>query len=130
MLVDFVLRNIQFTDEYAASVEQKQIAEQLAQQAVFVVQQKQQEAEQARQTAKGQADAAVIVAQGNADARIIQAQAEAEALKLIEEALKNNPDLLTYQYITKLSPNIDVMLLPSGSPFIFTLPSSTGLQSQ
>lgn len=130
MLVDFVLRNIQFSDEYAASVEQKQIAEQLAQQAAFVVQQKQQEAEQARQVAKGQADAAVIVAQGNADSRIIQAQAEAEALKLIEEALKNNPDLLTYQYITKLAPNIDVMLLPSGSPFIFTLPSGTGLQSQ
>ncbi len=130
MLVDFVLRNIQFSPEYAASVEQKQIAEQLAQQAVFVVQQRQQEAEQARQVAKGQADAAVIVAQGNADSRIIQAQAEAESLKLIQEALQGNPDLLTYQYITKISPNIEVMLLPSGSPFIFTLPSNVGLQSQ
>jgi len=33
ILSDFVLRNITFTTEYAASIEQKQIAEQLAQQA-------------------------------------------------------------------------------------------------
>jgi regulator of protease activity HflC (stomatin/prohibitin superfamily) len=124
MMLDFVLRNITFTPEYAASVEQKQIAEQLAQQAAYVVQQKQQEAEQARQVAKGQADAAVIMAQGNADARIIQAKAEAEALQLIAGALAGNQDLLTYQYITKLSPNVQVMYLPSNSPFVFQLPNT------
>lgn len=123
IMIDFILRNITFTPEYAASVEQKQIAEQLAQQAAYVVQQKQQEAEQARQVAKGQADAAVILAQGNADARIIQAKAESEALQLIAGALNNNPDLLTYQYITKLSPNVSVMYLPSNSPFVFQLPN-------
>ena len=37
VLVDFVIRNITFSPEYAASVEQKQIAEQQAQQAKFVV---------------------------------------------------------------------------------------------
>jgi len=47
ILVDFVLRNITFSDEYAASVEQKQIAEQLAKQAAFVVEQRKQEAQQA-----------------------------------------------------------------------------------
>ena len=124
ILVDFILRNVTFTPEYAASVEQKQIAEQQAQQAAYVVQQKQQEAEQARQVAKGQADAAVIMAQGNADARIIQAKAEAEALQLIAAALAGNPDLLTYQYITKLSPNVQVMYLPSNSPFVFQLPNT------
>ena len=124
ILIDFILRNVTFTPEYSASVEQKQIAEQLAQQAVYVVQQKQQEAEQARQIAKGQADAAVILAQGNADARIIQAKAEAEALQLIAGALAGNQDLLTYQYITKLSPNVQVMYLPSNSPFVFQLPNT------
>ena len=66
ILVDFVLRNITFSPEYAASVEQKQIAEQLAQQARFVVEQRKQEAEQARQVAQGQADAAVIASKGDA----------------------------------------------------------------
>src|SRR4030042_2072607 len=82
-LVEFILRNITFSPEYAASVEQKQVAEQLAQQAKFVVEQRRQEAAQGRQGAKGQADSVVINAQGAADARIIQAEAEAQALGLI-----------------------------------------------
>ena len=122
IMIDFVLRNISFSDEYAASVEQKQIAEQLAQQGKFVVEQKKQEAEQARQSAEGRADAAVIEAQGRADARLIEAEAEAKALLLVAEAIKGNPDLLTYQYINQITPNINVMLLPNDSPFLFPLP--------
>jgi regulator of protease activity HflC (stomatin/prohibitin superfamily) len=125
ILVDFVLRNITFSPEYAASVEQKQIAEQQAQQAKLTVEQRIQEAQQAIETARGQADSAVIAAQGAAEARLIEARAEAEALALIQEALANNPELLTYQYITKLAPNINAMLLPSNAPFVFTLPGST-----
>lgn len=123
VLVDFVLRNIQFSPEYAASVEQKQIAEQQSQQAKFVVESKKQEAEQARQIAQGQADAVVIQAKGAAQARIIAAEAEAKALTLQAEALKDKPDLLTYTYIQKLSPNVQVMFLPNNAPFIFPLPT-------
>jgi regulator of protease activity HflC (stomatin/prohibitin superfamily) len=122
ILDDFVLRNIAFSDAYAASVEQKQIAEQQAQQAKFVIESKKNEAQQAREVALGLADAAVTKAQGEADARLIQAEAEAKALEMIAEVLKSNPDLLTYQYITKLSPNVQVMLVPSESPFLFTIP--------
>ncbi len=122
ILVDFVLRDIHFSEDYAVAVEQKQIAEQQAQQAKFVVESKKQEAEQARQVAEGLADAAVIAAQGEADARIIQAKAEAEALELINNVIQGKPDLLTYQYISKLGPEIDVMLLPNDSPFLFPLP--------
>ena len=102
ILHDFVLRNIAFSPEYAASVEQKQIAEQLAKQAALVVEQRTQEAEQARQVAKGVADSVVIAAQGQAEARVIQAEAEARALELIADALRNNPDLLVFEYIQKL----------------------------
>ncbi len=122
-LVDFVLRNITFSQEYAASVEQKQIAEQLAQQAKFTVEQRKQEAEQARQVAQGQADAVVINAQGQADARIIQSGAEAKALELIAAALATNPDLLQYTYVTRLAPGVQVMLVPSNSPYLFPLPT-------
>jgi len=125
ILVDFVLRNITFSPEYAASVEQKQIAEQQAQQARLIVEQRRQEAQQAIETARGQAESAVIAAEGAAEARLIEARAEAEALALIQEALANNPELLTYQYITKLAPNISAMLLPSNAPFVFTLPEGT-----
>lgn len=125
ILVDFVLRDIHFSEEYAAAVEQKQIAEQTALQAQFIVEQKKQEAEQARQVAQGQADSAVIQAKGAAEARLIQAQAEAKALEYISLILKDNPNLLTYQYITKLAPDIKVMLLPNNSPFLFPLPDIT-----
>ncbi len=113
---DFLLRNIRFSDEYAAAVEQKQIAEQLALQAQFVVEQKKQEAEQARQVAQGVADAAVIAAQGEAEATVLRAQGQAEAWAALAEVLSNNPDLLTYEYIQKIAPNISVMYLPSGTP--------------
>ena len=122
-LVNFILRNITFSPEYAASVEQKQVAEQQAQQAKFVVEQRRQEAEQARQVAQGQADAVVINAQGAADARLLQADAEAKALTLIEGALRDNDNLLLYQYISKLAPGIQVMLVPNNNPYLMTLPS-------
>jgi regulator of protease activity HflC (stomatin/prohibitin superfamily) len=124
LLQDYILRNITFSAEYAASVEQKQISEQQAQQAQLIVEQRKQEAEQARQTAQGQADALVIRAKGDAESRLIEADAEARALLLIADAIKDNPDLLTYQYIGKLAPNIQTMLLPSDSPFLFPLPGA------
>ena len=119
ILVDFILRDLHFTDEYAAAVEQKQIAEQNALQAEFVVQQKKQEAEQARQTAQGAADAVVISAQGEAKAILLKAQAQAEANQVLAQSL--TPELLTYTYINKLAPNVQVMYLPSGTPLL--LPS-------
>lgn len=124
ILVDYILRNVAFSSEYAASVEQKQIAQQQAQQAEYTIEQKKAEAQQAIETSKGQAQASIEIANGQAQARIIQAQAEAQALNLIAEALKNNPDLLTYQYISKLAPNVQVMYLPSGTPFLFQIPQN------
>jgi regulator of protease activity HflC (stomatin/prohibitin superfamily) len=125
IIQEFILRNITFSPEYAASVEQKQIADQQAQQAKFVVESKRQEAEQARQVAQGQADAAVIAAKGQAQARLIQAEAESKALEMIASALSTSPDLLNYQYITKISPNVQVMMLPNNTPFLLPFPSLT-----
>ena len=122
-LIDFVLRNITFSPEYAASVEQKQIAEQLAQQARFVVEQRKQEAEQARQVAQGQADAAVIKSKGDAEARLIQADAEARSLQLIQEALRDNPELLNYTFIQKMGGGVQTIFLPSDVPYLLPLPT-------
>jgi len=122
LMVDFILRNITFSPEYAAAVEQKQIAEQQSQEAQLLVEKKKQEAEQARQEAQGRADAVVIAAEGQAEARILEAEAEAQALQVQAEVLAQYPDLLTYVYITKLAPNVEVMFLPYDSPFIFPLP--------
>ncbi len=131
---DFLMRNISFSPEYATAVEQKQIAEQQAQQAKFVVESKKQEAEQARQTAQGQADAtviaakgaaesAVIAAKGAAEARLVQADAEAKANNLLSQSLTST--LLQYQYILKLAPGVQTIFIPSGNQFILPLPNTT-----
>ena len=126
-LIDFVLRDIHFSEAYAQAVEQKQIAEQQAQQARLTVEQKKQEAEQARQVAQGQADAAVIAAQGAAESQIIQAEAQARANELIGQSLQENPEILQYQYILKLAPGVQTIFIPSGNQFILPLPNtSTG----
>jgi regulator of protease activity HflC (stomatin/prohibitin superfamily) len=135
LLAQFVMRDVHFSKEYAAAVEQKQIAEQQALQAAQVVQQRKQEAEQARQVAQGKADATVIAseaegkakiiqAEAEAKARLVQADAEAKALKLLADQLKNNPELLQYTYVQKLGDKVQVMLVPSGSPYLFQLPDA------
>ena len=100
----FLLRDITFVPEYAAAIEQKQIA-------LEGVEQKLHEAQQVRNLAQGQADAVRSTA-----------QAQAEAIKLIGEALKDNPNVLTQLYIEKLSPNIRIMLLPNNAPLLLPLP--------
>src|SRR5260221_4724706 len=60
-LKDLLLRNITFSAEYIKAVEQKQVAQQQAEQAL-------QDAARVRTLAKGHADAAVTAAQGQANA--------------------------------------------------------------
>jgi regulator of protease activity HflC (stomatin/prohibitin superfamily) len=122
VLVQFVLRDIHFTDQYAAAVEQKQIAQQQVEEQTFVVARKKQEAEQARVTAQGQADAAVIAANGQAQATVLNAQANAQALTLTGDALKGRTDALTFRYIDKLAPNVQLIYLPSGNSYLIPLP--------
>ena len=100
----FLLRDITFVPEYAASIEQKQIA-------LEGEEQKRHEAQQLRN-----------LSQGRADATRTEAQAQAESIKLIGEALKDNPNVLTQLYIEKLSPNIRVLLVPNNAPLLLPLP--------
>ncbi|MCX6046229.1 MAG: prohibitin family protein [Chloroflexi bacterium] len=108
ILDQFLLRDITFSPEYAAAIEQKQIA-------LEGQLQKEYEATQIRNLAMGRADAIEI-----------EARAQARALNLIAMALRANPSLLTYRYIEKLAPNIRVMLVPSNAPYILPLPSLDG----
>jgi len=114
-LVQFLLRNISFSPEYAQAVEQKQIAQQNAERAKFLVQQQEQEAARVR-----------VEAQGFRDAAVTRAEGEAKALQLVADALRNNPDLIQYTYVQKIAPNISVIVLPGGggggsAPYILDL---------
>ena len=93
----------------------------------FSVDLDEQEAEQLRQTSKGEADAAVIASEGKAKAILVEAAAQAEALRQLGEALKTSPDLLQYTYVQELSDDVEIMLLPANSPYLFNLPELEGM---
>ncbi len=126
-LTAFLVRRIQFSEEFAASIEQKQIADQEAQRAQILVEQQRQEAERVRVQAQGERDAAIARAEGEAQAIILRAQAQAEALRLVSQQIAANPNLIQYLYVQNLADNINIALVPSNSPFLFNLDSFVDL---
>ena len=80
-------------------------------------------AETAKTTAEGQANAVIAKANGDAQAVEINAKAQAEALRLVSEQIAVNPSLIQYLYVQKLSDKVQLVLLPSNSPFLFDLAS-------
>jgi prohibitin 2 len=115
ILLSFDIRNVNFTADYSKAIEAKQIAQQQAEQMTFVLQKERLEADRKKVEADGLKNAAIARAEG-----------DAKALELISEQLAKNPNLVNYRYVEKLSDKIQVMMLPSGAPFILDLNQLTG----
>jgi regulator of protease activity HflC (stomatin/prohibitin superfamily) len=122
----FLLRNVAFSPQYSGAIEQKQVAEQNRIQAEY-------QAEKVRKLAEGERDRLKLEADGKASqieieaaaqatAVVLKAQADANALELVKQALDQDPTLLTYRYIEKISPALRVMLLPNNNPLLLPLP--------
>lgn len=102
---DLLIDNIDFSQEFKAAIEQKQIATQDALREQEKVKQKQFEAEQAVETAKGEANATRERANGQADAN-----------KALAASL--TPEVIQFQAIQKLGDKIQIALIPSGQGVI------------
>lgn len=106
LVVDSInLENFGYSPEYNAAIEARAVAEQQ-------VQTERQKLEQQRV----QAESAVVTAEGKANARIEEARGESEANRLLNESLTG--DLIQWEAIQKLNPNVQVMLVPTGEGFI------------
>jgi regulator of protease activity HflC (stomatin/prohibitin superfamily) len=114
----FTLADVEFTEEFNRAIERKQVAEQAALQKQYELQAAEKDVEIALARAEGERKAAIIAAEGRAEARRIEAEVEAEALGLIAARLANNPELIRYEWATRLSPGIKTVLLPAGQDFI------------
>jgi len=90
ILDEFLLRKIDFTEEYFNILEEKQIAEEK-----IVVEQNILEQEKIKK-----------------EQVIIQAEAEARQIEIKGEALKEYPQIIQLEFIQKLSPNISWGILP------------------
>lgn len=116
-LSDLIVRDVSFSNqEFAEAIERVQTAERQADAA-------EQDAEQQRIRAQGSSDALIIQAEGQAEATILGAQAQAQALLLVSEQIAANPALIQYEYIRNLADNVQLVLLPSNSPFLFDFDS-------
>lgn len=104
-VTDFLLQNVDFKNEIKAAIDKKVIAEQEAEAAQKQV-----------AVAKAQADQVAATAQGAADKLRIEAQGQADANRLVSQSL--TPELIQFQAVQKLAPNIQIALLPSGQGII------------
>jgi regulator of protease activity HflC (stomatin/prohibitin superfamily) len=114
IIVDnFSMADVAFSAEFDNAIERKQVAEQGALQKTYELQAAQIDVEIAVTRADGERQAAVKQAEGRAESRRIEAQAEADALALIAAQLRNNPDLIRYEWAVRLSPTVSTVLLPT-----------------
>lgn len=104
----FQVRKIDFDQDYKDAVEAKQIAFENIQRAKNDATAAQYKAEEAKNLAKGQADAAIESARG-----------EADSIRLRGEALRANPEVLQWQFVTNLK-NVTWGFFPTDSitPFL------------
>ena len=124
---DVSLTNFEFSEIFAAAIENKVKAEQEAQEAENKLIRIEVEARQVEQAAKGEASAAIAIANGDAEAVKIRASAEAEALLIVANAretannqLKDtvNSELNQYYLVQALGSEIDVIAIPMGTSMI------------
>jgi regulator of protease activity HflC (stomatin/prohibitin superfamily) len=115
-VIDVLMRDVTFSDDFANAIEQKVVAAQNLERAKT-------DAERAKTEAEGRANAAIAAAQGDSQAKVLRAQADAEALRLVSQQIAANPSLIQYLYVQNLSDQVSLVLLPSNSPFLFDLAS-------
>ena len=88
VLDEVSISNIDFSDDYEAAIERKQVEEQNALQKVYELQTAQKAAEIAKARAVGEADAAIETSRGAAQSTLVRAEAQATANRKIAESLK------------------------------------------
>lgn len=93
ILDELVLRNITFTDEYARTLEEKQIAlENISTERNKLEQEKMRK-----------------------EQKIVAAEGDARSIEIRQTALTKNPTIIQWEFVQKLAPNIQWGILPQGA---------------
>lgn len=104
-IVDLLIENVDFRQEFKSAIEAKQVATQEALRQQQLIEARKAEAQQKIETARGDAEAVRIAA-----------EAQAEANRLLAQSL--TPEVIQFQALQKLSDNVQIALLPSGEGVI------------
>lgn len=113
---DIYLVDIGYPQAYNDAITSKQVEQQNVQREAQILEQRRIQAQQV-----------VVTAQGAADANRETAAGQADANASITGSLTDQ--LIRWQAIQKLNPNVQIMLLPEGNSFILPLPSLTPVVS-
>ncbi|WP_079211829.1 prohibitin family protein [Brucella pituitosa] len=127
VIIDSVqIENIDFSDAYEASIEQRMLAEVEVQrlrqnaerekvQAEITVTQANAQADARRADAQAQADSVRLQAQADAEAIRLKGDAEAQAIKARGDALRDNPGLVSLTQAEKWNGQLPTTMLPNGA---------------
>ena len=115
------LENIDFSDSYEKSVEERMKAEVEVQKVKQNLEREKINAEMLRTKAQGEADAKVAQATANAKSIELVGKAEAEAIRAKSEAMKANPDYVRMLQAEKWDGKLPQSIVPSSSVPILKL---------
>jgi prohibitin 1 len=104
-IVDLLIENVDFRQEFKSAIEAKQVATQEALRQQQLI-----------EASKAGAQQKIETARGDAESVRIAAEAQAEANRLLAESL--TPAVIQFQALQKLSDNVQIALLPSGQGII------------
>jgi regulator of protease activity HflC (stomatin/prohibitin superfamily) len=106
ILDELVLRNITFTEEYARTLEEKQIALEN-----ITTEKNKLEQEKIRK-----------------EQQIVAAEGDAKSIEIRQTALTKNPTIIQWEFVQKLAPNIQWGVLPQNAIPLLNLQGMTGAQ--
>lgn len=138
VIVDSVqIENIDFSDAYEASIEQRMLAEVEVQrlrqnaerekvQAEITVTRANANADARRAEAEAQADAVRLQAQAESEAIRLRGDAEAQAIKARGDALKDNPGLVSLTQAERWNGQLPYTMVPNGTVPMIDVMGATG----
>jgi len=106
ILDELVLRNVIFTDEYARTLEEKQIALEN-----ITTEKNKLEQEKIRKEQK-----------------IVAAEGDAKSIEIRQAALSKNPTIIQWEFVQKLAPNIQWGILPQSAVPLLNVPGLSSAQ--
>ncbi|MCD6109862.1 prohibitin family protein [bacterium] len=99
-LEEVVLRNVTYSNDFAAAIEEKEVARQK----IKISEYQKEQASELKEK------------------KIIEAEGEAEAIKLKGDALRDNPEVIQLEFVNKIGPNISWGILPNSVMPLLNMP--------
>jgi len=114
VLDDFLVRKVEFDDEYINAIEQQQIAQEAIETAKYRADAAEHEKARQIRLAEAEAERIKLMAKAEAEKQQLMADAEAYGIKVRGEMLKENPELVQWEFVRNLE-NVKWGIMPGES---------------